>query len=173
MIQKASDIFERLDVPNFINHFPSNQKRNQALEIYSRESKKYLPFSTTGAVTVDKLPLNILSLPFINFLFPNAKYILVVRHPLDTVLSNWMQDFDLNPAMANMVEMDRIVDFYCLAMEMFHISRKKFNLTYHSIRYEDLIINMKVEATDLLAFMGLEWDDNLNNFQRTALRRDE
>ena len=78
---------------------------------YLKEFKKH---TTVGekSVIIDKLPLNILHLPIINQIFPNAKFILALRHPLDCVLSCWMQDFKLNPAMANMVELDRIVDFY-------------------------------------------------------------
>jgi hypothetical protein len=88
---------------------------------------------------IDKLPLNLLQIPLIQQLYPRAKFILALRHPLDTILSCWMQNFKLNSAMANMVELDRIVEFYCVAMETFKICRAKYNLNVHQIKYEDLL----------------------------------
>ena len=74
------------------------------------ELKKHIEVGK-NQIVIDKLPLNILELPLINQIFPEARYILALRHPLDCVLSCWMQNFKLNPAMANMVELERIVDF--------------------------------------------------------------
>ena len=49
-----------------------------------------------------------------------------------------MQNFKLNDAMANMLDLDRIVDFYCIAMEIFKVCRAGYNLNVHEIKYEDL-----------------------------------
>lgn len=49
----------------------------------------------------DKFPLNILRVPLIYAIFPNAKFIFAARHPFDACLSCFMQDFALNDAMAN------------------------------------------------------------------------
>src|SRR6202021_733410 len=46
-----------------------------------------------GQRLVDKNPLNILRLPVIRRLFPNAPLILAVRHPCDVMLSCFMQHF--------------------------------------------------------------------------------
>ncbi len=54
-----------------------------------------------GTILVDKLPVNICSIPLIVRLFPNSRIILALRHPCDVVLSNFMQDYKLNDAMAN------------------------------------------------------------------------
>ena len=82
-----------------------------------------------------------------------------------------MQNFKLNGAMANMVDLDRTVDFYCIAMEMFKLCRTDYNLNVHEVRYEDLINNLKDETEAILAFLNLEWEPQIENYQNTALNR--
>ena len=84
---------------------------------------------------IDKLPLNIVRLPLINQIFPDSKLILALRHPLDCILSCWMQNFELNPSMANMVELETIVDFYCNAMEILKLSQERYSLNIYKIRF--------------------------------------
>ena len=88
-----------------------------ASNFYFEELEKHIEIDK-NSIIIDKLPLNILELPLINQIFPQAKFILVLRHPLDCILSCWMQNFKMNPAMAKMINLDRIVDFYCTAMEI-------------------------------------------------------
>ena len=84
-----------------------------------------------------------------------------------------MQNFRLNAAMANMVDLDRIVDFYCVAMKIFKLSQERYGLNVHRIRYEDLIEDFETATTSVLEFLGLEWERALLNYQATALVRPE
>ena len=111
-------------------------------------------------------------MPLINQVFPNAKYIIGLRHPLDCVLSCWMQNFKLNPAMANMIELERIVDFYDVVMRILKLSEERYSLNTHRIRYEDLILNFEENISNLLTFLDLKWEEELKNYQKTALARD-
>ena len=143
-----------------------------AYEIYFEELEKHVSRSD-AAIVIDKLPLNILELPMIKQLFPNAKFIFAVRHPLDCILSCWMQTFKLNPAMANMLDLNQIVDFYCMTMECFELSKKRYQLDVHRVRYEDLVGNLTGEASNILGFLGLSWEDTLLNYHTTALAREK
>jgi len=149
---------------------------NTAAEIasgfYFEELKKHIEVGKKQIV-IDKLPLNILQIPLINQIFPEAKFILALRHPLDCVLSCWMQNFKLNPAMANMVELKRIVDFYDTAMSILKLSMERYSLDIHRIRYEDLVLDFEGNVTNLLTFLGLEWEEGLRNYQKTALTREK
>lgn len=122
-------------------------------------------------VLVDKLPLNILQLPLISQIFPNAKYIVSLRHPLDCVLSNWIQDFKLNPAMSNMVDLDRVVEFYDIAMCILKLSEERYLLNTYRIRYEDLVSDFVGNISGLLGFLDLDWEEELKSYQKTALAR--
>ena len=123
------------------------------------------------SLVIDKFPLNLLRAPLISQAFPEAKFILALRHPLDCILSCWMQNFSLNAAMANMVDLDRIVDFYCVAMKIFKLSQERYGLNVHRIRYEDLIEDFETATTSVLEFLGQEWERALLNYQATALVR--
>ena len=154
-----------VDIENLTNGELANAK-----EIYFKELEKFVSTKSGGCV-IDKLPLNIIDVPIIHKLFPTAKFILVLRHPLDSILSCWMQLFRLNPAMANMVELDRIVDFYGEAMTVLELSEKRYSLNVHRIRYEDLVLDMKLEVSNLLMFLELGWENELEDYQETALKR--
>ena len=142
-----------------------------ARKAYITELDKHREPTDNNSILIDKLPLNLLRVPLIHQLYPRAKFILALRHPLDTILSCWMQHFKLNVAMANMVELDRTVEFYCCAMETFKICRAKYNLSVHQIKYEDLLEDLSGETSALLKFLNLDWEDQMENYQDTALKR--
>ena len=142
-----------------------------ARKAYVTELDKHREPVDNKSVLIDKLPLNLLQAPLIQQLYPRAKFILALRHPLDTILSCWMQNFKLNSAMANMVELDRIVEFYCVAMETFKICRTKYNLRVHQIKYEDLLEDFNGETSALLKFLDLDWENQMENYHKTALKR--
>ena len=139
---------------------------------YLEEMKRHIEVGK-NQIIIDKLPLNILELPLINQIFPEASFILALRHPLDCILSCWMQNFKLNHAMANMVELKRIVDFYDTAMSVLKFSKERYSLDIHRIRYEDLVLDFEENVTNLLTFLGLEWEEELRNYQKTALTREK
>ena len=143
----------------------------EAKKAYETEFSKHIDKVISGFTYIDKLPLNLLQVPLIQQLYPQSKFILALRHPMDTILSCWMQKFKLNPAMANMVNLDRIVEFYCVAMETFKICRAKYNLSVHEIRYEDLLEDLSGETSVLLKFLDLDWEIQMENYQETALKR--
>ena len=82
-----------------------------------------------------------------------------------------MQNFKLTAPLANMVDLDRTVDFYCIAMETFKICRTYYNLNVHEIRYEDLINNFQKETEAVVKFLNLQWEPEMENYQDTALNR--
>ena len=139
-------------------------------DIYRYELEKSINIHENKLV-VDKLPLNILSIPIITKVFPDAKFILALRHPLDCVLSCWMQNFTLNASMANMVDLVRIVDLYCTTMEMLKLCEQRYSIDIHPIRYEDLVTDLKETISNLLNFLELSWEDQLKGYQKTALSR--
>ena len=90
---------------------------------------------------------------------------------MDTILSCWMQNFKLNSATANMVDLDRLVKFYCLSMKNFSLCRSKFDLCVHEIRYEDLLEDLSGEVSKLLKFLDLGWENQIENYRKTAFDR--
>ncbi len=140
-------------------------------DIYKIEFQNYVKDFDPGIVYIDKLPLNIVNIPVIHQLYPKAKFIFALRHPMDAILSCWMQDFKLNNAMVNMVDLDRIVELYHIAMSTFKICRDKYNLNIHEIKYEDLLDDLNSEISPLLTFLDLDWEPQIRNYKETAIKR--
>ena len=119
---------------------------------------------------IDRHPMNILRVPFIHRIFPEAKFILALRHPLDCILSCWMQNFAPNPGMANMTDLKRIAELYDLSMKILDVSCQRYNLNIHHIKYENIVDNFEYEISKLLQYFNLEWENNLSNFHKTAIK---
>ena len=73
--------------------------------------------------------------------------------------------------MANMVELDRTVDFYCTVMEMLKLCEQRYRMNIYTIRYEDLVANFDENISNLLKFFDLRWEKELKDYQKTALSR--
>lgn len=155
---------------DFITSFPDIKKCNEARNHYFEVLFNGRTFDA-NEVLIDKLPLNIFELPIISYLFPDAKIIFAVRHPLDAVLSAWQQDFHLNPAMANLTELKSTAILYDLAMSTFFSTRQSRGLSSVIVKYENVVKNLKSEIQDVLNLLNLNWENNLNQYYTTALQK--
>ncbi len=124
-----------------------------------------------GALVVDKLPLNILGAPLIHRLFPDARFILALRHPCDVVLSCFMQGFEMNDAMANFLALDDAARLYDLVLGFWQRSRDVLPLSVFELRYEELVAAPEPVMRPLIDFLGLGWDPAILEHQATAAAR--
>ncbi|MEQ8229662.1 MAG: tetratricopeptide repeat protein [Rhodospirillales bacterium] len=111
----------------------------------------------SSALLVDKLPLNILNAGLLHRLFPNAKFILALRHPCDVCLSSFMQPFDLNSGTVHFTRLEDTVRFYEDVMGLWQTQCETLNLKVHQIRDEDLAAGFAPAARGLLEFLGVSW----------------
>ena len=140
-------------------------------DAYFKELKLHLDRDDEGKLVVDKFPLNIAHVGLIHRVFPDAKFILALRHPCDCVLSCFMQTFKLNEAMMNFLSLEQSARLYAAIMELWSVYRQKLGIDVHVVKYEDLVQDLEGTCKPLIRFLGLEWDDNLHNYQKTALQR--
>lgn len=119
---------------------------------------------------VDKLPGNVFYLGLIAILFPNATIIHAVRHPLDTCLSCYFQNFT-NVRWAN--DLATIADVYGLYREV--VAYWKSVLPEGRIvdvRYEQLIEEPEIHGRHMLNACGLDWDsENLEFYNKEKVVR--
>ena len=122
---------------------------------------------------LDKMPLNTVDIGLILKLFPDAKFVVALRHPCDCVLSSYMQSFQMNDAMANFLDLDSAASFYRNVMALLDQYQQVFDLQGRvcTVRYEDLIHNFNGEAGRLLDFLGLDWDDAVTRYDEHAKAR--
>ena len=122
-------------------------------------------------VFVDKQPLNAVMLPLIYRLFPTARVVLALRDPRDAVLSCFQQRFGMNEAMYQLLRLDTATQYYDAVMRLVRLSREKFPLRVHVIRYEDVLADFEGSIRGVVGFLGLDWDENLRGYADTARRR--
>ncbi len=126
---------------------------------------------TPGAILVDRYPLNLVRLPAIWRLFPNARIVLAIRHPCDVVLSCYMQHFALNDAMASFLDLEDAARLYDAVMSLWRDCVEHLEIEHHVLRYESLIGNFDAEVRALLEHVGLPWDDAVRGFAEHARNR--
>lgn len=120
------------------------------------------------AQLVDKNPLNMLWLPMIHRLFPEAKFILALRHPCDVILSCYMQNFHSTPLATACVSLERLTTAYETAMEHWLQHVEVFRPRVLVSRYEDLVTNFQEQTQRLAEFLEVEDAMPLRQFDQHA-----
>ena len=120
----------------------------------------------TALRVVDKMPANFLYAGLIHAAFPRARIIHMQRHPIDTCLSIYFQNFfnigpyahDLGDLAHYYGEYRRITDHWRAVLPA---------TTLLEIPYEALIEDQEGWTRRLLDFVGLPWDPRCLDFHRT------
>jgi len=157
---------------NDLNHLDNLDKKfiQDMQKVYFEEREQYLENKKTKTV-IDKMPLNIIYIAEILRFFPNAKFIFALRNPYDSVLSCFMQQFELNPAMKNFTSLESSVILYDLVMKLWTIYKDAFSINCHFIKYEDLVTDFEKTTKEIFKFLEIDWSDSTKNFHITAKKR--
>lgn len=134
---------------------------NQLAHQYLTTIKKLCPSSP---YIIDKLPTNFLYLGLIELLFPKAKVIHIHRHPLDTCLSCFMQNFT-HLEFAN--NLNTIAQFYSQYQRLMTHWQKVLSLPLIHIQYEQLVTHPEKITKQVLAFLELPWNEQCLHFHET------
>jgi tetratricopeptide (TPR) repeat protein len=134
---------------------------------YFAEVQRVLP-DLDGRCAVDKNPLNLVRLPLVATLFPQARVLLALRHPCDVVLSCYMQNFR-SPAFSITFEtLASTARMYARVMAHFHGYAHRLGLPLQVVRYEDLVADVASAGKRLFGFLDLPWSDDLIAFTERA-----
>ena len=125
----------------------------------------------SGRQIIDKHPLHMAQMQFIHRLFPLASIVLVERHPYDAVLSSFMANFVLNPAMRSFADLEEAARTYDAVFTNWERARELLPLHLHTVRYERLVANLEGELRPLIAFLGLPWREEVLDNKTSAARR--
>lgn len=142
----------------------------QLREVYFQEVGRHIKLQP-GSLLVDKMPLNTVNAHVIWRVFPQAKFILAIRHPCDVCFSCFMQNFVMNESNAGFVSLENVASVYSKVMTLWQDTVRLLPLDYHQIRYEDLVVNFEKETQALLGFLGVGWDDSVLGHTEHAIKR--
>jgi tetratricopeptide (TPR) repeat protein len=109
----------------------------------------------------DKTPENYFHLGLIATLFPRARIIHCRRDPLDTCISCYttnFQDVRFSTSLENLGE------YYRAYEKLMNHWRAVLPVPIHAVQYEDLVARQEPVERDLVAYCGLEWNENCLRF---------
>ena len=136
---------------------------------YLTEISKYIDNkSLENKIIVDKMPLNIIYSRTILKIFPNAKIILSLRHPLDCVLSCFFKNFVLNDAMINFLDLKRTANIYSLTMKIFNSYNEISSQKVLKIKYESVVSDFENQIKLLTKFMNVDYKKNMKEFYKSV-----
>lgn len=126
-----------------------------------RELLAHLAPRGDGLRIVDKHPLHMARMPLIARLFPDARVLLVERHPCDVLLSCFMANFRLNQAMRSFTDVEEAARTYDAVWTAWTEAVERLGVSTHAVRYERLVADPEAETRAALAYIGAPFDPHL------------
>ncbi|MDA1013627.1 MAG: sulfotransferase [Planctomycetota bacterium] len=122
-------------------------------------------------VWIDQYPFNTANVWPILTVFPRAKFLFALRHPCDVCLSCLMQEFQPNRVTANLCSLDEAATAYARTMTVWLESIRRLTPMVHTVRYEDVVADFDRTISGVLEFLGIDWNDAVQQFARHARQR--
>src|SRR5579862_1561889 len=111
-----------------------------------------------GERLIDKNPLNILRLPVIKRLFPNAQVIFAIRHPCDVILSCYMQHFRAPDFALLCTDIPTLAAAYRRIFDFWGSQEELLQADVLELRYELFVDDLELHARRVFDFLELPWD---------------
>lgn len=122
-------------------------------------------------MVVDKHPLHLNKVATIQRFFPDARYVLAMRHPCDALLSCFLTNFRINNAMSNFLDLEDAAALYDLTFTHWEKARGVFQLPVKTVVYERLVQDTPRELRPLFEWLGLDWPgDDLDHREAARAR---
>jgi tetratricopeptide (TPR) repeat protein len=161
------EIFAQLEVntQGFLQVYSQQDKQKliQLAERYMQNSSKKL---NGEKIFIDKMLNNFKYVGFIQNLLPNARFIYIKRHPLDTCLSCYEKKFTLGHEYS--YDLLTLADHYVASTALMKHWRSLYPSIIYEINYEDIVFDTESEIKKCLAFLGLEMQASCLNFHKNV-----
>ncbi|CAN5213417.1 tetratricopeptide repeat-containing sulfotransferase family protein [soil metagenome] len=112
----------------------------------------------------DKMPVNFMHAGLIHLLFPRAPLIHCRRDAVDTCLSIFFLDFGIANFYAN--DLNDIAFYYEKYTRLIEHWRTVLPESMFEVDYAALVADHERAARDMIAFCGLEWEENCLDFAK-------
>jgi hypothetical protein len=111
---------------------------------------------------VDKFPQNDIHIGPIRLALPDARIILVRRHPMDACYSMYKQLF--TDIYHFSYDLDELAEYFIAHERLMRHWMKLFPDALLTVRYEDIVDDLDGQVHRLLDFCGLPWEDGCLHF---------
>lgn len=113
----------------------------------------------------DKLPLNLMRIGLIRLLFPEARIIHVLRHPLDAVLSAYFTPFLFGNEWS--LRLADTAHLFAQSWRHAEAMRALPGTHFMRVRYEELVTDPEPILRQVLAFLELPWEPACLDFHQS------
>ncbi len=135
---------------------PSQPQFEQAAALYlSALPKNHRKFQ----VVTDKAPMNFERVGLIHQVFPQARFLYCIRHPLDTILSCFMQDFQAGLLFA--YNLEQITRVYIAHAQLMKYWMKMLPGRIYVVKYEQYIEDQEAETRGVAEFLQLDFQQGM------------
>ncbi|HEY2807244.1 MAG TPA: sulfotransferase, partial [Steroidobacteraceae bacterium] len=133
-------------------------------------TRRYLERMTaaggSASRVIDKMPANFMYAGFIHAVFPRARIIHMQRHPIDTALSIYFQNFfNIGPWANDLADLAHYYGEYLRVTRHWRATLPAEN--FLEVPYEGLIQDQEGWTRRMLEFLGLPWDPRVLEFHKT------
>lgn len=139
------------------NQYPNKVDQHTATQlalVYQQALNRFPPDSHR---ITDKMPTNFLHLGLISQMFPKARIIHCTRHPLDTCLSCYFQNFGSYHAYT--CRLDWLCAYYRQYRRLMAHWQATLPIAMLDVSYESLVTSPESEIRRLVEFVGLGWNE--------------
>ena len=149
------------------NH-PDPTNRRRARRWYYEHLDRLGPPPRGGMLRLDKNPALTGHVHLISRLFPDAKFLFMVRDPRDTCLSAYQTQVTITPFSVHWLEWSDTIN-HCSQMLVHWVAlRDRLPNPYLEVRYEDLVTDLSKTGKQVLEFLGLPWEAQQEDFSKHA-----
>ncbi len=150
---------ERL--PNLVPEATS-PKAEQLRGLFDRTAQSMVPQAAHSPCFVHKQPMNIIDLPMILQLWPNAVVVRTIRDPRDVVLSCFAQHFAPNGINRHFLDVESAARMLASVHELNEAIEARFpNANIVDVRYESFVADPESALRSILDRMGLDFEDSV------------
>jgi tetratricopeptide (TPR) repeat protein len=136
----------------------------QAREYYFRRMEIAIGNPIGDRLLIDKNPSLTALVPAFVRIFPEAKFLVMIRDPRDVCLSCFMQPLPLSQISAMFLSLEDTVQEYTSVMGFWRAIAPRMQNPRMEVRYEDMVENLESVSHRTLEFLGISWDSSVMNF---------
>ncbi len=116
----------------------------------------------------DKMPANHRNIGLLALALPRAKFLIMRRHPLDCLLSNYFQHFGQNQPFSS--DFENMAVFFAQYYKDVAKWTDAFPDQVREVYYEKVVDATEEEIRNILDFVGLEWNESVLDHEASSHR---
>lgn len=120
-------------------------------------------------ILIDKNPSLTALVPAMFRIFPEIKFVMMLRDPRDVVLSCYMQSFvPVSFVSGNYLTLGDAAAEYAGVMEVWTEVAGRFDGNVCEVRYEEMVENLEGNTKKVLDFLGMDWNESVMDYDQHA-----